>query len=117
MFESYCTTTSRLPQCSRSSRVLGSVTFRGGPLVVPVLIAAVVAWPAWRGHLLLGLAGFLLAGFTLISGFSIGGAYLPASGLLILASGLAVSWVVAIRQAGRSDAALVSNPTLVVLLV
>ena len=57
------------------------------PLVVPVLIAAVAAWAAWRSHqVILGFAAFLLAVFTFISGFSIGAGYLPASGLLFLAA-------------------------------
>jgi hypothetical protein len=64
--------------------------FGSAPLVVPVLIAAFAGWSALRGHrMLLGFAAFLLAVFTFISGFSIGGAYLPADGLLLLAVGLA----------------------------
>jgi hypothetical protein len=35
------------------------------------------------------VAALLLAVFTFISGFSIGGAYLPAAGLLIVATGRA----------------------------
>jgi hypothetical protein len=57
------------------------------PLIVPVLIAAVAAWAAWRSHrVALGLAAFLLVVFTFISGFSIGGGYLPASALLLAAA-------------------------------
>jgi hypothetical protein len=60
--------------------------FGPAPLIVPVLITAAAAWAAWRGHqLVLGVAAFVLAGFTFISGFSIGGGYLPASGLLLAA--------------------------------
>ncbi len=60
------------------------------PLVVPVLIAGVGSWGAWRGRrIVLAGSALLLAVFTVISGFSIGGAYLPASGLQLLAVGLA----------------------------
>jgi hypothetical protein len=57
------------------------------PLVLPASLAMIAAWAAWRGYrLILGIATLLLAGFTLISGFSIGAAYLPASGALIVAT-------------------------------
>jgi hypothetical protein len=62
------------------------------PLIVPISIAAFAAWSAWRGHrIALGFAALLLAAFTVISGFSIGGAYLPAAGLLLVAAGLAAA--------------------------
>ena len=64
--------------------------FGPAPLIVPVLIAALAVWAAWRSHrVVLGIAAFLLAVFTFISGFSIGRGYVPASGLLVLAAVLA----------------------------
>jgi hypothetical protein len=64
--------------------------FGPAPLVVPVLIAAVAVWAAWRSRrVVLGFSAFLLAVFTFISGFSIGRGYVPASGLLVLAAVLA----------------------------
>lgn len=64
--------------------------FGPAPLIVPVLIATIGAWAAWRNRrVVLGFAAFLLAVFTFISGFSIGAGYLPASGLLMVAAVLA----------------------------
>jgi len=55
------------------------------------LIAFAGAWAAWRGYrIMLAAAAFLLAAFTLISGFSIGGAYLLPSALMLGAFGLSV---------------------------
>lgn len=60
------------------------------PLVIPVLIAGLGAWGAWRGRrLVLAGSALLLLVFSVIAGFSIGGAYLPASGLQLLATALA----------------------------
>lgn len=60
------------------------------PLIVPVLLAALAARAAWSGRrVTLGVAAVLLAVFTFISGFSIGGFYLPAAGLLVVAAGWA----------------------------
>jgi hypothetical protein len=60
--------------------------FGPAPLIVPVLIAAIAAWAAWRSHrVVLGFGAVLLVAFTFISGFSIGGGYLPASALLLAA--------------------------------
>ena len=60
------------------------------PLVIPVLIAALGTWGAWRGRrVLLGVSALLLAVFTFISGFSIGGAYLIPTGVQLLAFGAA----------------------------
>ena len=64
---------------------LGSV-----PLLIPVLFAGLGVWAAWHGQrVTLGVAALLLAVFTFISGFSIGGAYIPAAGLLLVAAGWA----------------------------
>jgi len=60
------------------------------PLVIPVVIAGLGAWGAWRGRrVALGTSALLLAAFTVISGFSIGAAYVGASGFQLLATGLA----------------------------
>jgi hypothetical protein len=60
------------------------------PLVIPVLIAGLGAWGAWHGRrLVLAGSALLLVAFTVVAGFSIGGAYLPASGLQLLAAALA----------------------------
>ena len=57
------------------------------PLIIPACVALVAVWAAWGGRRVgLGLATLLLAGFTIISGFSIGANYLPAVGALILAT-------------------------------
>jgi hypothetical protein len=65
--------------------------FGPAPLILPVLIAGLATWAAWRTHRgVLGFAALLLAVFTSISGFSIGSGYLPASGLLVLAALLAM---------------------------
>jgi len=72
------------------------------PLVIPVVIAGLGTWGAWRGRrLALASSALLLALFTAASGFSIGGAYLPASGLQLLAAGLA-----AFLGSGRPQAAV-----------
>jgi hypothetical protein len=54
------------------------------PLIVPVLISAGAAWAVWqrnRGGVIGGTA--LMGIFTFITGFSIGGAYIPALGLFV----------------------------------
>ena len=56
------------------------------PLIVPVLIAAIAVWATWRSRkAVLALAAFLLVAFTFVSGFSIGGGYIPASAMLLAA--------------------------------
>ena len=74
------------------SRSFSDVSLFGpAPLIMPVLIAAVATWAAWRSRRgVVGFAALLLAVFTFISGFSIGSGYLPASGLLLLAAVLAM---------------------------
>jgi hypothetical protein len=76
------------------SRAFSEVSGYGAlPLVIPVLVAGLGAWRAWRGQrLVVGGSAVLLAVFTLISGFSIGEYYLPASGLQLLAAGWPRSW-------------------------
>lgn len=64
--------------------------FGPAPLIVPAVLAALAVWAAWRGQRLVGgAAAVLLAAFALVAGFSIGGAYIPAAGLLLAAAGLA----------------------------
>src|SRR5579872_1380210 len=54
------------------------------PLIVPVLIAIVATYAALRGLLqVLALLMVLFAVFAFITGFSIGGAFLPAAALLL----------------------------------
>jgi len=60
------------------------------PLLIPVLFAGLRTWVACRGRrVTLGVAALVLAVFTFITGFSIGAAYIPAAGLLIVAAGCA----------------------------
>lgn len=61
--------------------------FGPAPLILPVSIATVAVWAAWRSHRgVLGFAALLIVAFTFISGFSIGRGYIAASGLLVLAA-------------------------------
>ena len=60
------------------------------PLVIPALIAGLGTWGAWLGwRLVLATSAVLLLGFTVMGGFSIGAAYLPATGLQLLGTVLA----------------------------
>jgi len=62
------------------------------PLIIPAALAIFAAWAAWRGRKLgLGVSTLLFAGFTLISGFSIGANYVPAAAALIVATLLGVA--------------------------
>ena len=68
------------------------------PLILPVVIAILATWAAWRG-VRTGLGGLalLFAVVTFVSGFSIGGAYVPAAGVLSVAAVLS-----AVLGSGRS---------------
>jgi hypothetical protein len=57
------------------------------PLIVPVVLVAIAVWSAFRRHrrVLLG-ATILVTLFSLLTGFSIGLAYLPAVAALVAAS-------------------------------
>jgi hypothetical protein len=56
-------------------------------LTLPTLIALAGAWAARRGaRVALGLAALLLAAFAIVTGFSIGSAYILPAGLLLLAT-------------------------------
>lgn len=58
-----------------------------GAVIVPVALCGLATWSAWRRRRLGVLTSALLvAGFTFITGFSIGNAYIPAAGLLLLAT-------------------------------
>jgi hypothetical protein len=72
-------------------RQLAEVSGAGAlPLVIPVFLAGLGTWGAWFGRrLVLAGSALLLVAFAVVAGFSIGGAYLPASGLQLLAAGLA----------------------------
>ena len=57
------------------------------PLIIPVALAAVGAWSAYRRHrLVLVAATGVLALFVFLTGFSIGLAYVPATAALVVAS-------------------------------
>jgi hypothetical protein len=60
------------------------------PLIVPAILAALATWAAWTGRkIVLALATVLFIGYTYITGFSIGSAYHPAAGILVLATVIA----------------------------
>jgi len=55
-----------------------------GMAAVPAIAAAIATWAAWRNKPLLLVLGTALLGlFVFVTGFSIGGAFLPAFGLLV----------------------------------
>ena len=55
-----------------------------GLVSLPALAAVGATWAAWRGrYVLLGLATGLVGLFSLVTGFSIGTAFVPAAGLLL----------------------------------
>src|SRR5687767_13852491 len=64
--------------------VFGDVSLFGPlPLVVPASLAGAATWAAWRNRRVwLLVAALLMAVFSFISGFSIGGFYLPAAAAL-----------------------------------
>ena len=61
-----------------------------GAVLVPTVLSILATWAAWRrSGVGVGAFALLFAGFTFVTGFSIGNAYVPAAGLLILAAVLA----------------------------
>lgn len=61
------------------------------PLIVPVVLSALAAWAAWRRlKAVLAVIAFLLAGFTILTGFSIGAAYILPTCMLSITAILAV---------------------------
>lgn len=62
------------------------------PLLVPAAIALLGAWAVWNDRRVLsGVVAALLLVFSIIGGFSIGGAYLPAAGGMGLATAALLS--------------------------
>lgn len=60
------------------------------PLIIPVVLVAIGAWSAYRHRkVALFVATLLTAMFVLLTGFSIGLAYLPAVAALVVASSVA----------------------------
>jgi hypothetical protein len=57
------------------------------PLVVPTLLAGLATWCTWRQRTVsLCALTILFVVYSFISGFSIGGAYVPAAGVLVIAT-------------------------------
>jgi hypothetical protein len=69
----------------------GSVSGLGAtPLVIPVLLSGVATLAAWmKRPLMLFSLGLVLLVYGFVTGFSIGSAYMPAGGVLLLAALLA----------------------------
>jgi hypothetical protein len=66
--------------------------FGPAPLILPVVLAAIGAWAAYRRHrLLLVVVTAVITLYAFITGFSIGLAYLPAVAALVAASIVALS--------------------------
>ena len=56
------------------------------PLVLPVLLAALATWVAWRNRrLALSLATAALLAFCVLTGLSMGWGYLPGAGAMLWA--------------------------------
>ena len=74
-----------------------------GAVLLPTVLAILATWAAWRrSRVGVGASALLFAGFTFVTGFSIGKAYVPAAGLLILAAVLAA--LIGFGKRERSDA-------------
>jgi hypothetical protein len=57
------------------------------PLLVPAGVGLLGAWAAWRDHrVVLGVVAAVLLVFSIIAGFSIGMAYMPAAGGMVWAT-------------------------------
>lgn len=62
-------------------------TFGATPLLLPVAVGLLGAWAAWKDHrLVLGVVAALLLVFSVVAGFSIGMAYMPAAGGMVWAT-------------------------------
>jgi hypothetical protein len=58
-----------------------------GAVFVPTVLAILATWGAWRrSRVAVGASALLFAGFTFVTGFSIGAAYLPAAIVLVMAA-------------------------------
>lgn len=63
------------------------------PLTIPIVLGASATWASLKGRkIILTVSTVLIAGYAFIAGFSIGGAYQPAVGMLVLAT--AISFIV-----------------------
>lgn len=57
------------------------------PLVVPVVLTGLAVWMAfWGRTMLLLVVTLLVLAYSVVTGFSIGSAYLPAGGVLVVAT-------------------------------
>jgi hypothetical protein len=58
-----------------------------GMIAVPTIMAVVATWAAWRNRpIVLSAATAVVGLFSVVTGFSIGRAFLPAFGLLVWAA-------------------------------
>jgi hypothetical protein len=81
------------------------------PLIIPVLLAAVGAWSAHRGHrIVLVVATAVTTLYAFITGFSIGPAYLPAVVALVAASIVALSASRSPLRAGAGKSGAAGKP-------
>ena len=70
-----------------------------GAVLVPPLLAIFGTWAAWkRRRVGVVVSAVLFAAFTLVTGFSIGNAYVPAAGLLVLGAALPAIGHLAVRK-------------------
>lgn len=57
------------------------------PLVIPVLLSGWGVWTAWRGQSIgMTVVALLLLGYSFVTGFSIGGAYVVSGWALVAAA-------------------------------
>jgi len=69
------------------------------PLLMPVMLATLATWAAWRNkQLLLSLTTALLLAFCVLTGFSIGTGYFPAAGAML--------WALLVRFDAEPDRAV-----------
>jgi hypothetical protein len=67
-----------------------NMNWHGWVVLVPAVLAILATWAAWRrSRIGVGASALLVVAFTFVTGFSIGSAYVPAAGQLILAAVLA----------------------------
>ena len=68
------------------------------PLLIPVMLATLGVWAAWRNkQLLLSLTTAMLLVFCVLAGFSIGRGYFPAAGAML--------WALLVRFDAEPDGA------------
>ena len=57
------------------------------PLAVPVVLTSLATWAAWQGRTIaLRVVTLLVLAYSFVTGFSVGSAYLPAGGALVVAT-------------------------------